>query len=64
MFTSLNPGTLAFSVPLEEALQLAKDYHFAALDLPLSELWQLAQETSTQGVKDRFEAVSIRPGGI
>ncbi len=63
MFTSLNPGTLAFSVPLEEALQLAKDYHFAALDLPLSELWQLAQETSTQGVKDRFEAVSIRPGG-
>jgi sugar phosphate isomerase/epimerase len=63
MFTSLNPGTLAFSVPFEEALQFAKDYHFAALDLPLSELWRLIQETSIQNVKDRFDAAGIRPGG-
>jgi sugar phosphate isomerase/epimerase len=63
MFTSLNPGTLSFSVPFEEALQLAKTNNFAALDLPLSELWQLAQETSIQGVKDRFDVAGIRPGG-
>jgi sugar phosphate isomerase/epimerase len=63
MFISLNPGTLSFSVPLDEALQLAKANKFTALDLPLAELWQLAQESSVQSVKERFEEAGIRPGG-
>lgn len=63
MFTSLNPGTLSFSVPFEEALQLAKTHNFAGLDLPMSELVLLAQETSVQNVKDRFDAAGVRPGG-
>lgn len=63
MFISLNPGTLSFAVPLEEALRLASANRFDALDLPLAELWQLSQETSIQTVKDRFSAANLRAGG-
>lgn len=63
MFISLNPGTLSFTVPLEEALRLAKENNFAALDLPLREIWQLVQESSIQDVKERFGAAGVRPGG-
>jgi len=63
MFISLNPGTLSFSVALEEALRLAKENNFAALDLPLKEIWQLVQESSIQEVKERFDAAGVRPGG-
>ncbi len=41
MFTSLDPGPLAISAPLDEALHLAATNGFAALDLPVHELLTL-----------------------
>src|SRR5260370_19885215 len=63
MFTSLNPGTLSFAAPLDEALHLARAIGFAGLDLPVRELGDLAAQTSIQAVKDRFLDAGIRPGG-
>src|SRR5690348_893251 len=63
MFTSLNPGNLGFSVPLEEALGLARTHGFDALDLPMGELLQLVGQTSAKDVRDRFAAAGVRPGG-
>ncbi len=63
MFTSLNPDTLAFSAPLDEALQLAHSNGFAALDLPLNELLARAEQGSVQEILERFQAEDIRPGG-
>ncbi len=63
MFTSLNPGTVRLSIPFDEALRLARENGFAALDLPLGELLTLAEQTSVDEVKGRFAAAGLRPGG-
>ncbi len=63
MFTSLSPGALGFSVPLDEGLRLAADNGFAGLDLPLAELLERAERTSTGDVKALFAAAGVRPGG-
>lgn len=63
MFTSLNPGTLSFAAPLDEALHLAGESGFAGLDLPVRELRDLVARTSIQTVRDRFSGAGVRPGG-
>lgn len=63
MFTSLNPGTLGFSVPLNKALELAGTYGFEGLDLPMPEINELCQHTSLQEICARFESAHLRPGG-
>lgn len=64
MFTSLQTGTLGFSAPFEEALQLAADNGFEGLDVPLNELLERVQKnTSIQEIKDRYQAAGVRPGG-
>jgi sugar phosphate isomerase/epimerase len=62
MFTSLNTGALALSVPLEEALDLARANGFAALDLSITDLRGRAERTSVQEIKDAFGAAGVRPG--
>ena len=62
MFTSLNTGALALNIPLDEALDLARDNGFAALDLPLAELHELENRSSAAAVKERFAAAGVRPG--
>jgi sugar phosphate isomerase/epimerase len=51
------------SVPFDEALNLARENGFAALDLPLGELLSLAEQSSVDEVKARFAAADLRPGG-
>ncbi len=63
MFTSLNPGALSFSVPFEEALDLARTNGFGGLDLPLAELAQRVARTSMDDVKATFDRAGVRPGG-
>jgi sugar phosphate isomerase/epimerase len=63
MFTSLNTGTVRLSVPFDEALSLAREGGFAGLDLPLGELPTLADQSSVDEVKARFDAAGVRPGG-
>ncbi len=63
MFTSLSPGALGFSVPLDEGLRLAADNGFGGLDLPLTELLERVERTSVEEVKDLFDAAKVRPGG-
>ncbi len=62
MFTSLNTGALALSVPLEEVLDLARANGFAALDLSITDLRGRAERTSVQEIKDAFGAAGVRPG--
>ncbi len=52
MFTSLSPGNLNFSPPLEEALILASANGFVGLDLSISALLARADHTSQQDVLD------------
>jgi sugar phosphate isomerase/epimerase len=64
MFTSLNTGAISLDVPFGEALSLAQRHGFAALDLPPAEsLLQLAAATSVEDIRERYEAVNLRPGG-
>ncbi|GCE25034.1 sugar phosphate isomerase [Dictyobacter alpinus] len=62
MFTSLDTGAIGFSVPFEEAIQLAQESGFVALDLPMKQLLTRVQQTSVQEIKDRFQAAHLRPG--
>jgi sugar phosphate isomerase/epimerase len=62
MFTSLHTGALALSVPLEEALDLARANGFAALDLSITDLRERAERTSAQDIKDAFGAAGVCPG--
>ncbi|HEY7417871.1 MAG TPA: sugar phosphate isomerase/epimerase [Ktedonobacteraceae bacterium] len=62
MFHCLNTGALSLSVPFEEALGLASRHDFAGLDLPLHELFRLAEASSVQEVKDRFQSAGVRAG--
>ncbi len=63
MFTSLSPGALGFSVPLDEGLRLAADNGFGGLDLPLADVLERAERTSVGEVKALFDAAGVRPGG-
>jgi len=62
MFTSLNQGALSFSVPVEQALDLARTNGFGGLDLPLAELGQRAAHTSLEDVKATFDRAGVRRG--
>lgn len=62
MFRCLNTGALSLSVPFEEAQGLASRHGFAGLDLPLGELFRLAETSSVQEVKDRFHSTGVRAG--
>jgi len=62
VFTSLHTGAIGLSVPLEEALDLARANGFAALDLSITDLRKRAERTSAQEIKDAFGAASVRPG--
>ncbi len=62
MFTSLNTGAVALDVGLDEALRLARDNGFAALDLPLTELRARAERGSAAEVRALFDAAGVRPG--
>ncbi len=63
MFPCLNTATIGISASFAEALELAHTNDFPALDLPLSELLQIAKQSSVQEIIERFEAAGIRPGG-
>ncbi len=63
MFQCLNTSVISLQVSFEEALQLAATYNFAGVDLHLTELLQLADETSMQALKDRLRAAGVLPGG-
>lgn len=63
MFTTLDPGALSFSAPLDDLLDLARRNGFAAVDLPFPEVLHAAEATSVQEVQDRFRAAGVRPGG-
>ncbi len=62
MFTSLNTGAIGLSVPLEEALDLARANGFAAFDLAITDLRKRAERASVQEIKDAFGAAGVRPG--
>jgi len=62
MFTSLNPGALSFSVPVEQALDLARMNGFGGLDVSLAELGHRATQTSVEDVKATFDQAGVRPG--
>jgi len=62
VFTSLNTGAIGLSVPLEEALDLARANGFAALDLAITDLRKRAERASVQEIKNAFGAASVRPG--
>ncbi len=62
MFTSLSTGALRINVPFAEALSLAAANGFAGLDLPITELGTLAEETSEQALKDQLDAAGVRAG--
>ena len=64
MFTSLNTGAISLNISFDEALSLAQQYGFAAVDLPQGDsLLQLAAATSIEDVRDRYAAAGLRPGG-
>jgi sugar phosphate isomerase/epimerase len=63
MFTTLDPGALSFTAPLDDLLELARRSGFAAVDLPFPELLQVAEATSVQELQDRFRSAGVRPGG-
>jgi sugar phosphate isomerase/epimerase len=63
MFKGLHPQAIGFSVPFDEALALAHTYGFAGLDLSFPELRRIVEQTSLQGVRERFQAAQLRPGG-
>jgi sugar phosphate isomerase/epimerase len=63
MFTSLNAGAIGLSLSFEESLELARANHFDALDLPLAELQQRADQLSVQKVKDRLAEAGLQVGG-
>src|SRR5437899_8702825 len=60
MFRCLNTGALSLSVHVEEALGLASRHGFAGLDLPIGELFRLAEASSVQEVKDLFHSTGLR----
>jgi len=62
VFTSLNTGAIGLSIPLEEALDLARANGFAALDLSITDLRECAKRTSAQDIKDAFNMAVVRPG--
>ena len=62
VFTSLQTGAIGLSIPLEEALDLARANDFAALDLSITDLRERADRTSAQEIKDMFNAAGVRPG--
>lgn len=62
MFLSLNTGDLGISAPLEEALALAVEHGFAALDLETGALLERARNTSVAEIRDQFRAAGIRAG--
>jgi len=62
VFTSLNTGAIGLSIPLEEALDLARAHGFAALDLAITDLRKRAERASVQEIKNAFGAASVRPG--
>lgn len=62
MFTSLNLGNLGIQAPLDEALTLAADNGFAALDLDTGQLLGLAEQATLADLKERFFAAGVRPG--
>jgi sugar phosphate isomerase/epimerase len=62
VFTSLHTGAIGLSIPLEEALDLARANDFAALDLSITDLRERADRTSAQEIKDAFGAAGVRPG--
>ncbi|GER86433.1 sugar phosphate isomerase [Dictyobacter vulcani] len=63
MFTSLDTNAIGFSVPFEEALQLAQASGFEGLDLPIKQLLTRVQQTSVQEIKGRFQQANLHPGG-
>ncbi|EFH83654.1 sugar phosphate isomerase/epimerase family protein [Ktedonobacter racemifer] len=62
MFRCLNTGALSLSVHVEEALGLASRHGFAGLDLPIGELFRLAEASSVQEVKDLFHSTGVCAG--
>jgi len=62
MFKSLNLGAVSLELPFEEALRLARDHGFAALDLPPSVLAG-ADALSGAALRARYAAAAVRPGG-
>jgi len=62
MFTSLHTGAIGLSIPLEEALDLARANGFAALDLSIADLRERAARTSVQEIKGAFGVAGVRPG--
>ncbi len=63
MFTSLNTGAIGLSIPFAEALDLARNNEFDALDLPLDELLQQSAQISAREMKERLAQAGMRPGG-
>ncbi len=61
MFPSLNTGALGFSAPFPEALELARTYGFAGLDLPLNDL--ISEQVDPAEVQARLADAQVRPGG-
>lgn len=62
MFMSLNLGMLSLTLPLDEAVRLAQETGFTALDLPIGDLLDMASQTSMDGVINHFRSSGIRPG--
>jgi sugar phosphate isomerase/epimerase len=65
MYKNLNLGALGHGgVPFDVACGLAKQYHFAGIDLDLGYLANLAKTTSLQNAKDWFASTELLVGGI
>ncbi|MDP6356005.1 MAG: sugar phosphate isomerase/epimerase [Planctomycetota bacterium] len=63
MFRSLSPGAVGINVPFEEALNLAAEYGFDALDLNVGNAADIADEHGIDAVRKMYDDAGVSIGG-